>query len=658
LKFQIIIWALLATLFLPIISSAQLPIVPYNVSKQDRLFAENFHKLIRLNRKRSNDIIPKDIITHLLHSLKDKQSPFIELKPLIKQLAYIRSSKLTYPSFNRSCLSTSITPEKSSALYLMLKESIQVYCTKYFERVLSKRKNTPLPKRSLEYLSDNLPTLLKSKHRSSRNIIFKIIKNKPTLLSALKRNLENNRIRLSRYELRKVNLSNIARTKVFPKKVNQPIRKLIKDLTRSIKEDDQSLVAKNSSILKEQLKLLSSEKDKNKLYNMVGKRLLYGKHFETSKKFFHHAYNTSNKSTEHESLFNLLWSSIYAQNYRNAYLTILDHSILKNFDEMSNQIKFWTSYTLLKINKKREALFRLRQLTTQSPMSYYSILALQIINGKDEKNYIENSRFRLYANVRHPSSKMPISLNKYANTYLKRIYVWMNVGYSNYLQKDLTQLLSVVPEEKHEVFLQRLAEIFNNNRHYLQSFKLLNKSLSDNVLSLNPQIVKSLFPTPYMKSIEKYSAEIEPLVILSLIRQESAFDPKAQSLVGARGLMQLMPATARYMKKEVRTPHLVNPITNIRIGIKYYKYLLKKFDHNVIHTLAAYNAGEHRVRRWKKDLFHVDNPLFTIESIPFKETRLYVKLIYRNLFFYNVLRNDKDGPTTFKGDFLTFNSIH
>ena len=69
--------------------------------------------------------------------------------------------------------------------------------------------------------------------------------------------------------------------------------------------------------------------------------------------------------------------------------------------------------------------------------------------------------------------------------------------------------------------------------------------------------------------------------------------------------------------------------------------LLKRHDNNLVFSLASYNAGESRVNRWKEDLLTDDSILFNIERIPFRETRKYVKLIFRNIFFYKMLKESK-----------------
>ena len=90
---------------------------------------------------------------------------------------------------------------------------------------------------------------------------------------------------------------------------------------------------------------------------------------------------------------------------------------------------------------------------------------------------------------------------------------------------------------------------------------------------------------------------------MALIRQESAFNPKAVSVANAHGLMQLLPSTARRMARGMNLPRpstegLHEPEVNIRLGMRYFSDLMKQFDGQTEKVLASYNAGEHRVESW------------------------------------------------------------
>ena len=133
---------------------------------------------------------------------------------------------------------------------------------------------------------------------------------------------------------------------------------------------------------------------------------------------------------------------------------------------------------------------------------------------------------------------------------------------------------------------------------------------------------------------------LDPWLPMAVARRESAFYPNARSPVGALGLMQLMPGTARKVSQEAGQAvpgeqQILNPDTNIALGSRYLADLLKQFNGNRILALAAYNAGPHRVQRWlaQKEDDAVPADVW-IESIPFRETRAYVQavLTYRVLF--------------------------
>ncbi len=152
-----------------------------------------------------------------------------------------------------------------------------------------------------------------------------------------------------------------------------------------------------------------------------------------------------------------------------------------------------------------------------------------------------------------------------------------------------------------------------------------------------------LYPLAFWPMVSSAAADydMDPYLLLSLIREESHFDPEALSPSGAVGLMQLMPQTASTTARELQVPvagsqSLRDSALNIRLGTHYLNILLKQFD-SVPAALAAYNAGGTRVKKWLSDNNYEAYDEF-IEDIPFEETRNYVKRIVSSYYHYRLTR--------------------
>ena len=174
------------------------------------------------------------------------------------------------------------------------------------------------------------------------------------------------------------------------------------------------------------------------------------------------------------------------------------------------------------------------------------------------------------------------------------------------------------------------------NRMYYRSLSFVQKSF----------MLKERFPFYYDNIVEKYARRygLEKELIYAIIKQESKFDPDALSHANAYGLMQLMPFTAKDMASlaGVRLKanrFLFEPELNIHLGSLYVKQLSRMFRGDKKYMLAAYNAGPHRVKRWRK-IPGSDKLDIFIENIEFSETRLYVKNVLKNYWAYKLLTNN------------------
>ena len=163
------------------------------------------------------------------------------------------------------------------------------------------------------------------------------------------------------------------------------------------------------------------------------------------------------------------------------------------------------------------------------------------------------------------------------------------------------------------------------------------------VFNIKQIILQKIYPKKYSEYVEKYAQEfnVDPLLIFSMIKAESNFKEKAKSSSGAKGLMQLMEATANEIAEPlVEEESLLEPEKNIMIGTKYYSELLKNFDGNMLLAITAYNAGMGNVNQWIRDgIIKADGS--DIENIPYKETNMYVRKIINNYRMYQTIYVEK-----------------
>lgn len=162
-----------------------------------------------------------------------------------------------------------------------------------------------------------------------------------------------------------------------------------------------------------------------------------------------------------------------------------------------------------------------------------------------------------------------------------------------------------------------------------------------------PQFLPALYPRAYWETVRKTAGEIgaDPMMLLAIARQESVFQARIASQAGATGIMQLMPSTAAWLVKarpEVGAHHaelLEKPASSFRLGGYYYRYILDRQDSNPVFAIASYNAGPGNVSKWRSRIATADLDDF-IESIPFDETRDFVKKVLGNYAAYHSIYPD------------------
>ena len=166
----------------------------------------------------------------------------------------------------------------------------------------------------------------------------------------------------------------------------------------------------------------------------------------------------------------------------------------------------------------------------------------------------------------------------------------------------------------------------------------------------NASRMRVLYPRPYWTCAVEMGREagVDPYLLLAMARQESTFRPAIESHAGAKGVMQVMPGTAKWMVKASdaitaeQAELLHDPYSSIRMGAHYLGMMLEKFDGNVVLALGAYNAGPGNMSKWTRNMQTADLEAF-IEGIPFEETKTYVQRVLGNYAAYHSLYSGDGG---------------
>lgn len=291
-------------------------------------------------------------------------------------------------------------------------------------------------------------------------------------------------------------------------------------------------------------------------------------------------------------------------------------SSLPNAYQKTNQWKYWYGRTLLETGNKERAMAQLNELA--SKRHYYGFLAASL-TGKQVN--LQNK---------------PLSFSKqekaeiFKNSAGKRAFELFHLGRYHLARKEWNY------------WVRQLSD-----RQILGAAKLANEiGWYDRAIFALSQVgylddVELRFPLAFNDEINQYANkhDIAPAWAFAITRRESSFMSDAHSSAGAKGLMQVLPGTAKVLtrRKKITNSYLMDSENNINLGTKYLKELLHKHKGNQVLATAAYNAGPYRVKRWLKEAKGLPADIW-IETIPFRETREYVKSVmaYQQIYLYQV----------------------
>ena len=302
-----------------------------------------------------------------------------------------------------------------------------------------------------------------------------------------------------------------------------------------------------------------------------------------------------------------------------AFKTLTAHS--KAIPAQRAAAAFWTTRLLLKAQRYQDVSSYLKQAAFVSPNSFYGILAQRALGWPIGHSWKSSDLEEpdMDAVLAEPAGQRAVAL--------------VQIGQMEFAEKELIKLYA----EKKNLRKQLLAYAESVVEYPDLSVRL--SALSGEVET--PDGDNALYPYPNWTPINGW--QIDKALVYAFVRQESCFKNKAFSKAGARGVMQLMPATARLMAHKLKQPYQLSRLHkipyNLMIGQELIKTLLNypAIDGNLLMTIASYNCGPRNTAKWKDREDFKNDPLMFVEGIPSRETRGFVKKVTANYWIYRSL---------------------
>ena len=279
---------------------------------------------------------------------------------------------------------------------------------------------------------------------------------------------------------------------------------------------------------------------------------------------------------------------------------------------------FWAARSNL-VARRPERVNRWLDVAAEHPRTFYGLIARRLL-GLDSGLTWDHPRLdrgELAAIIRGSAAKRAMAL--------------VQVGQTWRAERELRQIAAIDDPDVRLVLIALADEV------RLPSLAL---SASKSLAAAGGQVFdRGLYPLPAWKP--KGGFTVDRALLYAFMRQESAFNVTATSRAGARGLMQLMPATAAFManthRRGATRGALYDPSVNMELGQRYLRYLInhEQVQGDLFLLAAAYNGGPGNLAKWQKRMGSITgDPLLFIESIPTRETRLFIEHVLANLWIY------------------------
>ena len=334
----------------------------------------------------------------------------------------------------------------------------------------------------------------------------------------------------------------------------------------------------------------------------------------------------------------LAWLEYRAGRFRDAALAFRQLSTAVASARLAGL--YWAGRALDQLNEPTAALALYREVLSRGPHGYYGILAARRVRGQ------------LPAPSAGPVKLVPdpIGLLR-GDVRYQKAQALSTLGFDGFAIGELETLGRDMAADTDRawalgVAFADLGEAGRSLRYLRRAF---GAAVEGGAPGLPARLWQLYYPLGYAEHVRAASrgTSLDPYFVSAVIREESSYDPRARSGVGAIGLMQLMPDTARLVAQELGRPlsemtALWEPPLNITLGTRYLAQLTTRFREPIL-AVAGYNAGPHRVQRWLAERPRLDLEEF-VDQIPFDETRAFAKRVYTSWHHYRRLYGDASRP--------------
>jgi len=344
-----------------------------------------------------------------------------------------------------------------------------------------------------------------------------------------------------------------------------------------------------------------------------------------------------------------LWNLARHYSNNNSYSEALDYyrELSERFSQsrLGDDALYWKGKILENMGSDEEAKIAYEKLIREYPLSYYTE---RIIEQRSDISFawpVSVSKKEDFINLEEFLKKYDKIEGKGQLSLLKT-ELFEEISF---YKESIVELRETLNHNSGNIFLLfKLSSLYKKNKDYnvsLNYSEIIFNYLEDNyqLEDLPLELWESLYPLYYDDVIRKRALEyeIDPLLVLAMIREESRFNPWNESVAGARGLMQIIFSTGEWIAQKLNLEDftdemLFDPEVNIDLGCWYIDYLKERFTNDSILVISGYNAGPGTTSKWLKQYDRSDLDNF-VENVPYSETREHIKKVMKSYQMYKRL---------------------